>query len=307
MPLPITTDQTQCYAADGSIIPCQGTGQDGETRAGQPWPEPRFSGQGPCILDNLTGLMWTRDANPLEFPLTWDEAQQAVDAMNVENAHGYSDWRLPSRRQLFSLLSHTRINPALPQGHPFENVFSGYCWTSDTCARFPGQAWYAHLGGGRVFTGMKHGSYMVWPVRAGEVTQISAAISSLDRFIPHGAWVEDSRTGLFWTRDAAILPAPVTWTQALDFIHSLNNKNALGFSDWRLPNVRELESLVDATAHSPALAQGHPFESVCQGYWSSTTSVYDSAYAWTLYTRDGRVGVGFKTGADFQVWPIRNP
>jgi len=53
-------------------------------------------------------------------------------------------------------------------GHPFTNIFTGYYWTSSSCARLPNQAWYIHLGGARVFKGMKYGSYMVWPVRIAE-------------------------------------------------------------------------------------------------------------------------------------------
>lgn len=306
MPKPIATDQTQCFDPDGKAIPCQRTGQDGETRTGAPWPEPRFTDQGQGVLDNLTGLMWTKDANPEEFPLSWDEALAAVEAMNRDQAHGYSDWRLPTRPQLFSLISHTEINPALPKGHPFENVFAGYYWTSDSCARFLNQAWYVHLGGARVFSGMKHGSYMVWPVREDEPGSGRKTDPSADRFITHENWAEDSLTGLGWMQTSSLPAKPVSWPQALHIVRKLNEDKALGFNDWRLPNIRELDSLIDLTAHTPALSPGRPFPHVELGYWSSTTSVYDPSYAWVLYTRDGRIGVGFKTGEDFFAWPVRS-
>lgn len=73
-----------------------------------------------------------------------------------------------------------------------------------------------------------------------------------------------------------------------------------------VPNIRELESLVVLDQHSPALPESHPFQNVGQGYWSSTTSVYDTSYAWVLYSDDGKVGVGFKKKADFGVWPVRS-
>lgn len=78
-----------------------------------------------------------------------------------------------------------------------------------------------------------------------------------------------------------------------------------GHLDWRMPNIRELESLVDLCADSPALAPDHPFGNVREVYWSSTTSVYEPRYAWALYTRDGMVGVGFKPDAVFHLWPVR--
>ena len=85
----------------------------------------------------------------------------------------------------------------------------------------------------------------------------------------------------------------------------MNRESAGGSGAWRLPNIRELESLVDTDAHSPALPPGHPFGDVADGYWSSTTSVFEPRYAWTIYTRDGAVGVGFKAKADFFTWAVR--
>ena len=72
-----------------------------------------------------------------------------------------------------------------------------------------------------------------------------------------------------------------------------------------MPNIRELESLVDLQADSPALPEGHPFTNVRDVYWSSTTSVYEARYAWALYSRDGMVGVGFKPDTGFHLWPVR--
>lgn len=72
------TGQTFCYDVDGRVIQCSGTGQDGEFRYGRVWPSPRFIVQGSTVVDRLTDLVWSRDANPLGFPLTWPEAFQSV-------------------------------------------------------------------------------------------------------------------------------------------------------------------------------------------------------------------------------------
>ena len=282
----LKTDQTECYNTRGEVIPCLNTGQDGEVQAGIAWAEPRFLPDKDTVVDNLTGLIWTRNANPSEFPLMWEEALAYVKQMNHEQKFEHADWRLPNRKELFSLVSHLQINPALPADHPFTNIFSGYYWTSTTCVRLPRQAWYVHLGGGRVFKGMKHGSYMVWPVRgganglkaiprSGQDTCYSGAgkvIPCLDsgqdgalqigrrwpkpRFVEYQQTVLDKLTGFVWTKLADLAFKTVDWKLALDTIKRMNDERAFGDSDWRLPNIRELESLINAGSHSPALRPG---------------------------------------------------
>jgi hypothetical protein len=127
----------------------------------------RFYVEKKTVLDRYTGLMWSLDASLTEFPMTWSEAFDFVQNLNREtDIRSYENWRLPNRRELLSLVSHDRINPALPSNHPFENVFHGYYWSASTSARLPQQAWYIHLGGAKVYRGIKHASYMVWPVRS---------------------------------------------------------------------------------------------------------------------------------------------
>jgi len=227
--------------------------------------------------------------------------------MRVSRAHGYDNWQLPSRALLFSLISHQNINPALPDGNPFENVFPGYFWTADSCCRLPDQAWYVHLGGGRVHRGMKHGSYMVWPLSMGYMEMGNSGHNGKIRFKTIGdTCIQDAFTGLIWSRDANPAGRPLDWQEALSQVDAFNRGKLGGCHDWRLPNIRELESLIDLGHHSPALPTGHPFVNVQDAYWSSTTSVYEPRYAWTLYCRDGIVGVGFKPHEDFYMWPVSN-
>ncbi|MCF8110367.1 MAG: DUF1566 domain-containing protein [Desulfobacteraceae bacterium] len=295
----------------------------------------RFEYDSLVVSDLRTGLMWSRDAAPAEFPLAWGEAFDFAASLNARKFAGYADWRLPNRRELFSLVSHSRINPALPADHPFENVFPGYYWSASTCARLPDQAWYVHMGGARVYRGMKYASYMVWPVRthaikqgtvfqtgqkhcfdqAGRPEQCGGTIQGASvhagkpwpspRFEAHTDTVTDHMTGLAWMRKTDAAGRPVSWQEGCDFIDSMNRNTACGFTDWRLPGIRELESLVDLGAHSPALPGGNLFEDIRDFYWSSTTSRYETRYAWALYLKDGSVGVGFKPLSEFFIWPVR--
>jgi hypothetical protein len=295
------TDQTTCYDIDGREIPCRGTGQDGERTDGGIGLKKRFVGDEHTVLDRLTDLTWCRDAGLSEFPLTWQEAHDFVDRMNREHRFGCRDWRLPSREDLFGLVSHVCINPSLPLQHPFRNVFPAYYWSGTSCARLPDQAWYIHFGGGRVYRGMKQGSYMLWPARGG----VGTVTHHAPRFALQRETVLDRLTGLMWTRSPNGTAGAVDWQEALEAARAIKELRVGGHADWRLPNIRELTSLVDLEQHSPALPPDHPFDSVQEGYWSSTTSVYEPRYAWALYTLDGAVGVGYKARANFHVWGVR--
>jgi hypothetical protein len=227
--------------------------------------------------------------------------------MREQQMHGQADWQLPSRDLLFSLVSHQVVNPAVTSPHPFENIFNGYYWTGDGCRRLPDQAWYIHMGGGRIQRGMKHGSYLIWPVCPGrDRTQAGAAKRMGARFAVDGDSVHDRRTGLTWLRDANPLDRRRSWEAALAAVNAINDDLVGSQPAWRMPNIRELESLVALDAHTPAIAAGHPFVNVQEAYWSSTTSVYEPRYAWTLYCRDGSVGVGYKPQAAFHLWPVRS-
>jgi hypothetical protein len=296
---------------------------------------PRFLPYDDVVADTASGLMWPRDAALSVFPLSWGEALEFVGEANAEGTLGFHDWRLPNRRELLSLLCYDRINPALPAAHPFANVFPGYYWTSTTCCRLPTQAWYIHLGGARVYKGMKHGACMVWPVRsaAGDEVRVlqtgqrrcydicGATVAcgpdgqdgalqigrkpAMPRFEAQGAAVFDRQTGLHWQRQADGGGQPVDWAGAFAQVAALNRKRLAGWDDWRLPTIAELERLTDMGRHSPALPAGHPFGGAEAFYWSSTTSAYETRYAWALYLQDGALGVGFKPLPEFFVWAVR--
>ncbi|MDZ7642455.1 MAG: DUF1566 domain-containing protein [Desulfurivibrio sp.] len=331
---PLATGQHRCFDAQGGEIPCPGSGQDGESRYGRPWPQPRFISAGEVVRDALTGLYWTRNANPNDFPVTWPEALALAAAMNAEQAHGYTDWRLPNRRELLSLLSYQTKKPALPAGHPFTNVFLGWCWSSTSAAINPAYAWYIHLEGGRMFYGHKDQYYLFWPVRgASQVLAATGQDACYDqqgkvvdcpgsgqdgefrhgtpapesRFLVHGATVRDRHTGLLWLQDADYFGRAMNWQQALAAVEQLNREQLGGCQGWRLPPINALESLVDCSRHTPALPANHPFLKVPEVCWSATTSFFETDWAWALYLHKGALGVGHKPTTSFAVWPVCLP
>jgi len=117
--------------------------------------------------------------------------------------------------------------------------------------------------------------------------------------------VLDRLTGLTWTRTATPFELPMPWPEALQAIQELNRQEHLGFADWRLPNRRELRSLIDHDASRPALPPDHPFRRVTQTwYWTSTSSAMYPAYAWYVHLEGGRMFWGAKE-RDYLVWPVR--
>ena len=85
----------------------------------------------------------------------------------------------------------------------------------------------------------------------------------------------DPKTGLIWQRQS---PGQMTWTQAQSYAQSLNLD---GNTDWRLPAVRELETLLDRTRYRPAMRGEIPFRDALS-YWSSTTFGPDRNNAWIV-------------------------
>ena len=113
--------------------------------------------------------------------------------------------------------------------------------------------------------------------------------------------VLDRLTGLIWHSRAGLGGQTATWNEALATVCSFAEETG---HPWRMPTINELESLVDASAHSPALSPGHPFTDLQQAYWSSTTSAFETDWAYVLYMHKGAVGVGYKKNRDFALWPV---
>ena len=125
----------------------------------------RFTDNGDqTVTDNLTGLMWTKDANQGQGTVQWTNALNgAADC----NAGGYNDWRLPSVQELHSLVDYGRSRPALPLNHPFLNIQNNYYWSSNTYAPITGNAWTVHLYIGFVDLNNKVNDYYAWYCRGG--------------------------------------------------------------------------------------------------------------------------------------------
>jgi len=131
------------------------------------------------------------------------------------------------------------------------------------------------------------------------------------RFTDNGnGTVTDNLTGLIWLKNANCF-GPKTWATALNDANWLDSgecdlSDGSAEDDWRLPNVRELHSLIDYGHSYPALPSGHPFSGVqSDGYWSGTTPAGSTSNVWYVYLGDGSVYNFDKTDTHY-VWPVRD-
>ncbi len=127
------------------------------------------------------------------------------------------------------------------------------------------------------------------------------------RFTDHGnGTVTDNLTGLMWTKTSDACSGVKTWTQAMDCAAAQYNWPCYaGYCDWVLPNVRQLQSLIDYGRYGAALPSGHPFTNVrSYFYWSSSTSASSTGSAWLVSITNGSVELENKTYLNY-VWPVR--
>jgi len=324
------TGLQQCYDERGKEIDCDGTGQDGEKGSGLVQSGQRFVNMSEfAVKDELTGLVWTTSASKFEFPVSWRESLALVAQMNNRKEFGRSDWRLPNRRELRSLVDHAMKNPSLPRDHPFIDVNLGWYWTSTTAAPNRSYAWYLHLEGGRMFYGKKTDFFWAWPVagknmvlpQTGEHISVQDQDQADGTVYPVGAdgctrsgtpWPEprfqmrkkgvlDMLTGLLWYQGNDFIKQCVTWSESFAAVQEYAQTTD---QPWRVPTINELESLVDVSRHRPALPPEHTFPVEAHGFWSSTTSGYEKDWSYVLYMDKGAVGVGYKKNRDFYLWPV---
>ncbi len=316
-------------------------GDGGAIRAGVAWPTPRFKDNGNgTVTDKLTGLMWMSNANMAGGKVTWQEALNLVDSLNKGAARSYTNWRLPNVNELTSLLNTEHslaANWLNTQG--FKGVQPYYYWSSTSYAPRTSFAWVVGMGNGIVFYDDKiFKNAFFWPVRTAAVLDnppynpIVAQTGQTTSYAPGddgalksgAAWptprfkdngngtITDNLTALMWVKDASTpLVGTCTggikaWQEALDYVRCLNAGNYLGYNNWRLPNSRELVSLIDRSMAWPlALPQGHPFTSVqSQYYWTADTYSIYNPYACVVLLASGAVDYTNKTYQYF-VWPVR--
>ncbi len=307
VPQPIVdTGQIQCYGPYGIIsCPIQGEsfyGQDAQYESSPP--DYRDNGDG-TVTDFVTGLLWSKSVNKTKVSLC--EAQKTADKMTLG---GYTDWRLPNIKELYSLINFSGNTGSAGSGNPlnaipfintdyfdfrFGNVHAGerYIdaqWLSST--RYVSTT----MNGSMTLFGVNFADGRIKGYGYQKKNRHHTQKKFFARYVRGNSYgqnifknngngtITDQATGLMWMKTDS--GRGMNWEQALAFAE---NMKYAGYDDWRLPNAKELQYIVDYT-RSPDTTDSPAIDPVFQ-----TSAIFnesgqkDYPYFWTSTTHlEGR-------------------
>lgn len=272
----VDTGLTDCYS-DSAPITCPASG---EAFYGQ---DAQHSGNAFSYQDNgdgtvtdlVTGLMWqqTTDSDgdgdiDADDKMTHSGAQAYCEGLTLA---GYTDWRLPDIKTLYSLIDFTGSDCSSYTGTdtsvltPFiDNSVFDYNW-GDAAAderlidsQYASDTLYvgntANDGGSTLFgVNFADGRIKGYGLAVGGTDKTFYCMCVRDNtdygqnsFTNNGdGTITDAATGLMWAQDDS--GEGLNWEEALAWVQTRNAEEYLGYGDWRLPNAKELQSIIDYT------------------------------------------------------------
>ncbi len=325
-PLPyaiVGTGQTKCFSDRGEISPPRPGqpfyGQDAQF-PGRPF-NYTLSKDRLTVDDRNTGLTWQHspDTNgdgrlTIDDKLSWHQMAGHVARLNSRKFGGYGDWRLPSIKELYSLFDASGTDPSGPDmrstsgARPFINTdhfeFSyGFVdggeriidsqWASST--KYVGtlgtrreQLFGVNFADGRIK------GYGLQTPDGREKTFFVLCVRGNPNYGKNDfrdtkkGTILDRATGLMWTkRDSG---KGMNWAEALAWVQAKNAERYLGHNDWRLPNVKELQSIVDYS-RSPDKTGSAAIDPLFEcTKITNENSQADWPYYWTSTTHVGHRG-----------------
>jgi hypothetical protein len=217
------------------------------------------------VRDRVTGLEWQRRL-PNQF-FTYQEAGRHCAELRLA---GHSDWRLPSRIELVSLLDTTRIQPSIDT-QSFPDTPNDWFWTSSPAAGEPNAAWYVYFYFGYPKTDDKSSKFSVRCVRSS-----ARGTNGPPRYRVSADEVTDLGTGLHWQRASAA--SMVQWNGAHAVCAGLSTAGRRG---WRVPTLGELLTLIDERASSAPMIDRTAFpQTPGEPFWTSSRFVNGPDRAW---------------------------
>ncbi len=269
------------------------------------------------VTDLTTGLMWQQDPGE---KMTYDQAESRISTFNLA---GYSDWRLPTIKELYSLILFDGTDVSACEGtcsvKPFidtryfdfsygdaslgeriiDSQFASSTKYVSTTMNGNETLFGVNFADGRIKGYPTSKSFYFLHVRGNENY-------GKNKLVENGnGTISDNSTGLTWMQTDS--SAAMDWQSALTYCENLEEA---GSTDWRLPNIKELQSIVDYS-RSPAtgnFASIDPWflassilneagQSDYPFYWSSTTHVDSSGHgSFAAYISFGRA-LGYMNNA----------
>ena len=292
----VDTGQERCYGNTKEIVyPKRGQpfyGQDAQYEGSKPTYKDNGNG---TITDLQTGLMWQK--RPDFVTRSWENAGKYAKSLKLA---AYDDWRLPTIKELFSIADFRgNIRTRTPYIDTKYFDFQ-YPDTSTGARNIDAQYWSSNLYIGTTMRGDRStfgfnfadGRIKSYPISFGGglrrrpelrrlrkyVRCVRGSAYGKNNFVDNGdGTVTDRATGLMWMK--ADSGKTMNWEQALEHAESLEYA---GYDDWRLPNVKELQSIVDysrapdarsASARGPAINPIFDLTDKESWFWTGTTHI----------------------------------
>ena len=223
------TDIFNCYNNTEEMPVCPSPGEDFYGQNGTYKKLHLYHDDGNGIVrDLVTELSWQKIVD--NTPRDWNESG-TICADLILGEH--DDWRIPTIRELMTIVDNGKAT-APKFNDVFEGDYSSYYWSSTTVApENSGGAWTVDFGEGDTQSAPKTGTNIVRCVRGGPL-QASVFVDNLD------GTVTDQTTNVRWEKTSS--PAAMTWKDALRYCE---NQTTGGHTGWRMPNIQELNTLVD--------------------------------------------------------------
>jgi len=306
----VDTGQDKCYDNSHEIASPQPDqalyGQDAQYQGTQP--DYRNNGDG-TVTDLNTGLMWQRDPGE---KMTYFDAVSGAESFSLA---GYNDWRLPTIKELYSLIifSGTDVNlesvePAIPfidtdyfdfeygDTSAGERIIDSQFVSStkyvSTTMQGNDTVFGVNFADGRIkgypTKPMRNQSggktFFVLYVRSNSDYGVNSFVDNSD------GTITDTATGMMWSQaDSA---EGMDWEDALAWVQQKNTENYLGYSDWRLPDAKELHSIVDYT-RSPDTTDSAAIDPLFEvSEITNEAGVKDYPFYWTGTTHVKSNGMG---------------
>lgn len=227
------------------------------------------------VTDHVTGIMW--QDNVLSPAMNWATAVETCESLSLG---GYDDWRLPIIEELESIVDYGRSSLAVDP--IFVNTAEKTYWSYTTYTAYTPSIWSINYSHGSTNYLSASNNYYVMCVRGAAYPDADFVRDSATQI------VTDNRTGLMWQDDT--VSSMMDWFEALIYCY---DKRQGGYTDWRLPNIRELLSINDRSRYNTAINPAF-VNTNSEFYWSSTTYSHDTYKSFVVSFLRGSLNVGNK-------------